>query len=78
MFEIALALVPLLGLLASLLLGHYPGHAAIVRLSERIRRSGRRQRPRSANRPDAPRSHASSGGLLIALGIAKRPPPLAA
>jgi hypothetical protein len=78
MFEIALALVPLFGLLASLLLGHYPGHAAIVRFSERIGRSGRGRRPQSANRPDAPSSHASSGGLLIALGIAKRPPPLTA
>jgi hypothetical protein len=78
MFEIALALVPLLALLASLLLGHYPGHAAIVRLSERTVRRARAQRPRSADRPDSPRSHSSSGGLLIALGIAKRPPPLAA
>ncbi len=78
MFEIALALLPLLALLASLLLGHYPGHAAIVRLAERSARGARGQRPRSADRPHPPRSHASSGGLLIALGIAKRPPPLAA
>ena len=36
MIEIVLALVPLLLLVGSLLLGHYPGCDAIVRLAERF------------------------------------------
>jgi hypothetical protein len=79
MFEIVLALVPLLLLLVSLLLGHYPGYGAIVRLSERL--ASPRPRMRGAgqsSRPRPPLTHAAGGGLLIALGIATRPPPLAA
>jgi hypothetical protein len=72
--------LPLLGLLLTLLLGHYPGCEAIVRLSERI--AGSRRRTRDADRrpalPKPPRAHAPAGGLLIALGLAQRPPPLAA
>lgn len=72
-----LPVVPLLALLLFLLLGRYPGAEAIVRLSERIaaaaRRAARRLgRPRL---PLPPRSFAPSGGLLIALGHAQRPPP---
>jgi hypothetical protein len=71
--------LPLLALLATLLLGHYPGCEAIVRLSERI--AGPRH-TRDANRrlrlPKPPRVFAPAGGLLIALGLAQRPPPLAA
>jgi hypothetical protein len=78
MIEIALALLPLALLLASLLLGLYPGCEAIVRLSERIAAPSRRPRPRRQSRPKAPRSRAASGGLLIALGHAQRPPPLLA
>jgi hypothetical protein len=77
MFEIALALVPLFSLVVALLLGHYPGCDAIVRLSGRI---APRRGPRAATsgpRPRVPRSHAASGGLLIAFGLAQRPPPLA-
>ncbi|MFL5901660.1 MAG: hypothetical protein ACJ75S_10740 [Solirubrobacterales bacterium] len=77
MTEIILALVPLLLLVTSLLLGHYPGCDTIVRLSGRL--TSRRQ-PFAANhlpRPAAPRSHGASGGLLIAFGLAQRPPPLA-
>lgn len=77
MFEIALALVPLLLLVGSLLLGHYPGFDAIVRLSERIAPRQRARAEKSQPRPRAPRSYAAGGGLLIALGIAQRPPPLA-
>jgi hypothetical protein len=78
MTEIVIALLPLLALVASLLLGHYPGFETIVRLSERIAAS--RPRLRSVKRqarPQAPRSHAARGGLLIAFGLAQRPPPLA-
>jgi hypothetical protein len=71
--------LPLLGLLLTLLLGHYPGCEAIVRLSERI--AGRRRTRDALRRPALPkprRASAPAGGLLIALGLAQRPPPLAA
>jgi hypothetical protein len=77
MTEIFLALAPLLLLVTALLLGHYPGCDAIVRIADRF---ASRPRSRSAGRqplPAAPRSHAASGGLLIAFGLAQRPPPLA-
>jgi hypothetical protein len=75
MSEILLALVPLLALLASLLLGHYPGYWTIVRIAERIGTSLRPRGTKSHSRPGAPRMRAASGGLLIAFGIAQRPPP---
>jgi hypothetical protein len=77
MFEIALALVPLFLLLGSLLFGHYPGFKAIVKISERIWSRPRARAAKSQRRPGAPRSHAISGGLLLAVGYAQRPPPLA-
>jgi hypothetical protein len=72
--------LPLLALLLTLLLGRYPGCEAIVRLSERIASQGESSRGenRSATLPKPPRSFAPSGGLLIALGHAQRPPPVAA
>jgi len=75
-----LPVLPLLGLLLTLLLGRYPGCEAIVRLSERIaaRRGGKPTAPRRASLPKPPRAFAPAGGLLIALGLAQRPPPLAA
>jgi hypothetical protein len=79
MAEVLIAALPLLLLLGALLLGHYPGCDAIVRLSERISGS-RPQGPRAASaarRPQAPRRFAASGGLLIAFGLARRPPPAA-
>lgn len=72
--------LPLLALLLTLLLGRYPGCEAIVRLSERIAGHAR-QVVRAARRsalPKPPRSFAAHGGLLIALGHAQRPPPVAA
>lgn len=71
--------LPLLALLLTLLLGRYPGCEAIVRLSERIARhlEAGRGVVRCAL-PKPPRSFAPAGGLLIALGLAQRPPPLAA
>jgi hypothetical protein len=77
MFEIALALVPLFLLVVALLLGHYPGFDTIVRLSERFAPPRYARAGKSMPRPRAPRSHAARGGLLIALGFAQRPPPLA-
>jgi len=74
-----LPVLPLLALLLTLLLGHYPGCEAIVRLSERI---AARRRTRDADRrpalPKPLRAAAPAGGLLIALALAQRPPPLAA
>jgi hypothetical protein len=77
MFEIALALIPLFLLLGSLLFGHYPGFGAIVKISERIWSRPRARVAKSQRRPVTPRSHAISGGLLLASGYAQRPPPLA-
>jgi hypothetical protein len=79
MLEFAIAAAPLLALLASLLLGRYPGCDAIVRLSERFSAipHSRPSAPRRARRPLPPASFAASGGLLIAFGLARRPPPLA-
>jgi len=77
MSEILLALVPLLALLASLLLGHYPGYRTIVRLAERIGTSLCPRGTKTHPRPRAPRVRVASGGLLIAFGLAQRPPPLA-
>jgi len=72
--------LPLLGLLLTLLLGHYPGCEAIVRLSERIADGTLRTRDaaRRPALPKPPRAFAPAGGLLIALGLAQRPPPLPA
>jgi hypothetical protein len=72
--------LPLLALLLTLLFGRYPGCEAIVRLSERIASLAREARTASRHSalPKPPRSFAPAGGLLIALGLAQRPPPVAA
>ncbi len=77
MFEIALALTPLFLLIGSLLFGHYPGLGTIVRISERIFPRLRSRAAKNQRRPRIPGSRAVSGGLLIALGFAQRPPPAA-
>jgi hypothetical protein len=71
--------LPLLALLLALLLGHYPGCEAIVRLSERIAAQGN-LRPAAAARPPAHRPPAlvRGGGLLLALSLSGRAPPAAA
>jgi hypothetical protein len=77
MLEILVALTPLFLLLACLVVGRYPGYETIVRLVERI---ASWRRPRAASRqmhPKAPRLAALTGGLLVALGLASRPPPAA-
>jgi hypothetical protein len=72
--------LPLLALLLALLFGRYPGCEAIVRVSERIASHGesRHGAARLVTLPKPPRSFAPSGGLLIALGLAQRPPPVVA
>lgn len=77
MLEIAIALVPLFLLIASLLFGHYPGFATIVRISERLASRPRARLVKRQARPRAPRAQAIRGGLLLAFGFAQRPPPLA-
>jgi hypothetical protein len=69
--------LPLLALLLTLLLGHYPGCEAIVRLSERIAASARRGLAASSRRsgPRPPRSFAPGGGLLLAFSLSGRAPP---
>jgi hypothetical protein len=71
--------LPLLALLLTLLLGHYPGCEAIVRLSERIaapERPGLSATGRTA--PLRPRSIAPAGGLLLAFSLSGRAPPATA
>ncbi len=68
--------LPLLALLASLLLGFYPGCETALRLGDRL--EGRERR-----RPSAPPAwrrprlalHAPRGGLLLALSLSGRAPP---
>jgi hypothetical protein len=69
--------VPLLVLVAFLLLGRFPGEQAIERLSRRIDATRRRPvRREPGRRPTTrPASWAPGGGLLIAFGLARRPPP---
>ena len=77
MLEVLLAAAPLFALLLALLLGHYPGCDAVLRLGERLRRPRRRPEPRR-RRPARSRLRiAVSGGLLLAFGLAQRPPPAA-
>jgi hypothetical protein len=78
MFEVALAFAPLFLLIASLLLGHYPGLQTIVGIAERIYSRPRARAAKSQPRPRPRRHGTARGGLLIALGVATRPPPLAA
>jgi hypothetical protein len=77
MLEIGIALLPLLLLLASLLAGRYPGLETIVRLAEQIASWCRPRAASRQTRPKAPRFAAVTGGLLIAFGLATRPPPAA-
>ncbi len=77
MVEIALASIPLLLLLGSLLLGVYPGCEAIVRLSQRIASRPRSRQASGQALPVAPALRFAAGGLLIAFGLARRPPPFA-
>jgi hypothetical protein len=71
-----LPVAPLLALLAALLLGRYPGHGTIVRLSERIAaRSRRPGRTASARRPRWAPLPIAHGGLLLAHSLSGRGPP---
>ncbi|HKI66077.1 MAG TPA: hypothetical protein VJ989_02290 [Solirubrobacterales bacterium] len=80
MGEFLIAAVPLLLLLAALILGRYPGCETAMRLAERFagRCRSKGTVARNWRRPRRPGVRAPHGGLLIALGLAQRPPPLAA
>jgi hypothetical protein len=79
MLEVVLAAVPLLLLLASLLVGFYPGCEAALRLSERIAAAGRRRlAPASAAPPRRPRRSTVRGGQSIGFSLSGRAPPAAA
>jgi hypothetical protein len=77
MIEFLLPVAPLLLLLFSLLLGHYPGCEAAMRLAERIASRARANPTVAINwqRPRPPASHAAGGGLLLAFGLSGRAPP---
>jgi hypothetical protein len=75
MIEFALAAVPLLLLVFSLLLGFYPGCEAVMRLAERIASRTPLAAAGNWRRPLAPASHAARGGLLLAFGLSGRAPP---
>jgi hypothetical protein len=77
MIEFAIAAVPLLLLLVSLLLGRYPGCDAAMRLAERFAARHRSTPTVASNwrRPPLPVSHAARGGLLLAFGLSGRAPP---
>jgi hypothetical protein len=76
LLTLLLPALPLLALLATLLLGHYPGCEAIVRLAERIaaRRRGLLGTSKRLGTPRVP-TFARSGGLLLALSLSGRAPP---
>jgi hypothetical protein len=73
-----LACLPLLLLTLPLLLGRYPGVELIARLAERTGAPGRRAPSRIARRGFGPAITLPRGGRLIASGLTKRPPPMAA
>lgn len=80
MIEFLIAAVPLLLLLGSLLLGLYPGCETVLRLAARFAARNRSKATvaRNARRPRPPAVRGVHGGLLIAFGLAQRPPPLSA
>jgi len=69
--------VPLLVLVAFLLLGRFPGEGIIERLSRGIATSRRARTGRDPLRRPLvrPVTWAPGGGLLLAFGLARRPPP---
>jgi hypothetical protein len=69
--------VPLLALIVCLLFGRYPGCEAVIRLSERIAAGPGVRRAGTARRSSLrPRSFAPGGGLLLALSLSGRAPPV--
>ncbi len=77
MIEFAIAAVPLVLLVVSLLFGLYPGCEAAMRIAERIASRARSRITVASNwrRPRPPASHTARGGLLLAFGLSGRAPP---
>jgi len=77
MVEFLIAAVPLLGLLATLVFGLYPGLDTAMRLADRIAARSRARVPTavSSRRPRLPLAPAPNGGLLLALSLSGRAPP---
>jgi hypothetical protein len=69
--------VPLLVLVAFLLLGRFPGERMIERLSRGIAATRRARAGRDPLRRPLvhPVTWAPAGGMLLAFGLARRPPP---
>jgi hypothetical protein len=74
---VVLPVLPLLLLVASLLVGVYPGCDAAMRLAERIASRARDVGATAidALRPPLPAGHAAHGGLLLAFSLSGRAPP---
>lgn len=72
-----LLVVPLFVLLVPLLVGRYPGEQAIARLASQGKARGR-QLPGRAPVPQRRSPVFARGGLLLATGLAGRPPPVCA
>ncbi len=72
----AAALLPILALLAPLLVRRYPGEARIARLRRARRPAIAPARAVNVRTPRAARRIGVRGGLLLARGLAVRPPPL--
>jgi len=75
MVEFLIAAVPLLGLLATLVFGLYPGLDTAMRLADRIAARSRARTAVSSRRPRLPLAPAPNGGLLLALSLSGRAPP---
>jgi hypothetical protein len=74
---VVLPVLPLLLLVASLLVGVYPGCEAAMRLAERIASRARKAGSATieALRPPLPEERPIHGGLLLAFSLSGRAPP---
>ena len=70
------AILPILVLLVPLLARRYPGEARIARLRERRHPPVRRVRAANATSPRPTRRVVVRGTLVLARGLAVRPPPV--
>jgi hypothetical protein len=76
MIEFLLPVIPLLALIASLLLGFYPGCEAAMRLADRFAsRTRSKTAAIVASLPRRPQRRAAHGGLLLAFSLSGRAPP---
>jgi hypothetical protein len=76
MTGVLLLLAPAVLLALVLALGRYPGSGALARALERHRPPARRRPAGSRSLPRAPRRRRPRGGVLVALSLAGRAPPV--